>query len=258
MNKKQVQKRVLQNGKPLALSKFAWCEKTRTLSTRESNLVIDFIGIAYCTFKTGSRCTFKTGSSCTFNTRSHCTFDTWSSCTFNTGLDCVIVNRNVFEVITPKGGDVIQIAPYGVEGHLVNGMYKGEPHIIADGILSKIIKQKGDVYKVANHGETKVTYLIKQGDIYSHGDTLQEARESLVYKLSDRDTSKYDDYTLDTKVTKNEAIQMYMAITGACEGGTRYFVENNADKIKDEFTIAEIVELTQGQYNHEMFKEFFK
>ena len=33
MNKKEVQKRVLQEGKPLALSKFKWDEKTKTFSS---------------------------------------------------------------------------------------------------------------------------------------------------------------------------------------------------------------------------------
>ena len=40
-------------------------------------------------------------------------------------------------------------------------MYNGEPHIIADGILS----------------------LIKDGNVSAHGSTLKEARESLVYRL---------------------------------------------------------------------------
>ncbi|WP_323150426.1 hypothetical protein, partial [Pseudomonas oryzihabitans] len=79
---------------------------------------------------------------------------------------------------------------------LVNGLYNGIPHIIADGILSKIISQKGDIFKVINHGETETSYLIKKDDAYSHGKTLKEARDSLIYKLSNRDTSKYKDYTL--------------------------------------------------------------
>ena len=74
MNKKQVQKRVLQGGKPLALSKFTWCEKTKTFSSKENDLVIDFAGIWDCTFTTGGDCTFKTGGDCTFKTGERCTF----------------------------------------------------------------------------------------------------------------------------------------------------------------------------------------
>jgi len=88
MNKKEVQQRVLQNGKPLDLNKFEWDEKTNTFSSNEKYLVLDFKGIDNCTFKTGSSCTFDTGSYCTFDTGSYCTFDTGSSCTFDTGSYC--------------------------------------------------------------------------------------------------------------------------------------------------------------------------
>jgi hypothetical protein len=50
MNKNEVQKRVLQNDKPLALNKFSWHEKTRTFSSDENNLIINFDGIEGCTF----------------------------------------------------------------------------------------------------------------------------------------------------------------------------------------------------------------
>ena len=88
MNKKEVQQRVLKNGKPLALSKFSWDEKTNTFRSKEFGLVLDFRRISYCTFDTGSDCTFKTGSYCTFKTGFYCTFKTGSDCTFDTGSDC--------------------------------------------------------------------------------------------------------------------------------------------------------------------------
>jgi hypothetical protein len=88
MNKKQIQQRVLQDGKPLALDKFEWDEKAQVFSTTEYNLVLDFTGIDYVTFKTDSYCTFNTGSGCTFKTSSGCTFKTDSYCTFNTGSGC--------------------------------------------------------------------------------------------------------------------------------------------------------------------------
>jgi hypothetical protein len=88
MTKKEVQQRVLQNGKPLPLDKFEWDEKTKTFSSNENDLVLDFAGIGNCTFNTGDGCTFKTGSICTFKTGSICTFKTGSICTFDTGWYC--------------------------------------------------------------------------------------------------------------------------------------------------------------------------
>jgi len=88
MTKKQVQKRIIQNGKPLALNKFKWDDETKTLSTKESDLQIDFADIGYCTFTTGESCTFKTGGSCTFKTGWYCTFKTGCDCTFTTDGYC--------------------------------------------------------------------------------------------------------------------------------------------------------------------------
>jgi hypothetical protein len=97
MTKKEVQQRVLQNGGPLDLDKFEWDENTKTFSSSEYYLVLDFSDVSYCTFDTsyncifdtGSDCTFKTSSNCTFNTGSDCTFDTSSDCTFNTSSNCI-------------------------------------------------------------------------------------------------------------------------------------------------------------------------
>ena len=127
-----------------------------------------------------------------------------------------------------------------------------------DGIISIVIKKYKNVYKVQNLGSDRESYIVKDGDIYSHGDTIKEAKDGLLYKISNRDTSKYNDLTKDTKVTLKEAIEMYRVITGACEGGTRYFVENILKKVKEDYTVQEVIDLTTGQYNHEKLVKFFE
>ena len=305
---------VTQNVKKLSKDKYTWDENTRTFSTVENNLVLDFreyddctfktgddctfktgysctfdtgSGCTFntgsdctfdtgsdctfktgwnCTFKTGSGCTFKTSSGCTFDTGSDCTFDTGWNCTFNTGYGCVVVRRDVFEVIQTEVGIIYKLCPYNIKGYLTkkegeNAFYmdidcKRVEHIIADDILSKVVKKKGNVYHVINHGQEKETFLIQDGEIYSHGDTLEQARESLKYKIADRDTTEFEKYKLDDEVDLTTLIRAYRAITGACEAGTRYFCENNT--LPEKMTIKKAIELTQGQYNHEMFRKFFE
>ena len=99
--------------------------------------------------------------------------------------------------------------------------------------------------------------MVEKDGVYSHGATLKEAKESLIYKISDRDKSMYEDYTLETVVTFEDAVKMYRVITGACEAGTRNFVES-LTKRKKKYKVAEIIEQTQGQYGNETFKEFFE
>ena len=197
------------------------------------------------------------GDSSTIDAGGSSTIKAGDSSTINAGgSNIVIVRRDIFEVIQSKEGDIIQLCPYKIAGHLVGGLKDGVLHIIADDILSKVISKKGDIYKVINHGETKQSYLIKSGDKYSHGATLKQARDSLVYKLADRDTSKYKDFTLKTVLKKDEAISCYMSITGACERRTKYFVDKQ-EKLKSKMTIQEIIELTKGQYGNYSFSKFF-
>jgi len=150
---------VTQNGEKLSKDKYTWDEKTKTFSTTESNLVLDFSEYDGCTFKTGDECTFdtsydctfKTGDSCTFKTGGYCTFDTGDSCTFDTGSECtfdtsydctfktgdsctfktgplctfktgdncVVVRRDVYEVIELKEGQKIKLKDYQEKGYTI-------------------------------------------------------------------------------------------------------------------------------------------
>ena len=133
--------------------------------------------------------------------------------------------------------------------------------VFADNILTKFVSKKTNkngltIYRVQKIGKTDISFCIESNGVYSHGDTLKEAKESLIYKISNRDTSMYEDYTPDTVVTFEEGIKMYRVITGACEAGTRHFVKGLTKK-KKKYTVAEIIKATQGQYGNETFKEFF-
>ena len=129
--------------------------------------------------------------------------------------------------------------------------------LFVDGILAKIISKRKNVYKIQICGKTKISYCIEVDGIYSHGDTIKQAKESLIYKISNRDTSQYKDLKLDSVVTYADAIKMYRCITGACEAGTKHFCETVLKKKAKKYTIKEIIELTKGQYGSDTFSRFF-
>ena len=139
-------------------------------------------------------------------------------------------------------------------------------YMLQDGILSKHIASRKLSNGMIVHtqiivGKTYKTYVIETPDgVYAHGDTVKQARDSLLYKLSEnRDTTPYRTWTLDTSVTKRQAIQSYMAITGACETGTRHFVETTfGDKVPARTTVRNVIEMTAGQYGSGVYKEFFE
>ena len=138
---------------------------------------------------------------------------------------------------------------------------KKQGFLWADRILHVLVSERktktGTVYKTRLIGGDEVNYVVESGGVYAHGKTVREARDALAYKLSDRDTSMYEDWTVDKVVTRKQAIQSYMAITGACATGTKQFVDGLAS-VKSKYKISEVIELTKGQFGNEQYAEFFK
>ena len=125
----------------------------------------------------------------------------------------------------------------------------------ADGILAEIISQRGPVAHVKICGKTEISYLVTDGEVFSHGKTLREARDGLLFKIGNRDPSEFKKWKLDTVVTKRDAIRSYRVITGACEGGVRAWMDQR--KTPETVTVKKIIELTKGAYEAEKYKEFF-
>jgi hypothetical protein len=133
--------------------------------------------------------------------------------------------------------------------------WKGGLFRIFDGIFCEVLSKRKNVFKVK--AGCKIQYVIQHGSYFSHGDTIKQARESLIYKISDRDTSEFEKLTLKSVLSKEEAIKMYRVVTGACETGTRYFVEG-LRTTKKSVTVKEIIDLTKGRYGNDRLVAFFK
>ena len=133
-------------------------------------------------------------------------------------------------------------------------------YIKADGIFSVVDGHRGNVWRTHRIGEDETLYVVTDGEgHYAHGSTLKEAKDDLIYKINDRDTSLYENLSLDDEVSFEEAIAMYRTITGACAAGTRNYIENRLPTPhKEKYTIREIIDLTDGEYGNEKLKKFFK
>ena len=135
-----------------------------------------------------------------------------------------------------------------------NGKY-----ILADGVFQELISRKGPIFKVRSIGKTAVSYLVTDGaGKFAHGETIKEAKADLIYKIGDRDKSKYEGMTIKTVLTFPKMIEAYRIITGACESGTKGFITSHVGTPKASYTIQEIIDLTSGQYGNEEFKRFFQ
>ena len=136
--------------------------------------------------------------------------------------------------------------------------WKGGRYVKVDGIFSEVISQRGNVYHTRQIGSKDTGYLVTNGQgAWSHGDTLEAAREDLVYKVGKRsleDFSKADLTSLDFTT----AVGLYRTVTGACAAGVKQFVQqHNIDKAKI-YTLEEMIKLTRGAYGHEALAAFAK
>ena len=133
-------------------------------------------------------------------------------------------------------------------------------YVHADGITKKLISKKKigniEVFEVEEFIERSNSFVVKKGNVFSHGKTIKEAKESLVYKISSRDTSEFKKWKLTDVKSRADLIRAYRAITGACEFGTKQFCESQ--KLKAKYSVNEVIKITEGKYGNKEFAEFFK
>lgn len=107
-------------------------------------------------------------------------------------------------------------------------------------------------------GRVKGRYILSNGKYYSCCNRIREGIADLLFqKAKLQGPKQYKVLNCDSVVTREEAIAMYRVITGASKFGTEYFV-SNIKTLKENYTIAEIIELTSGQYGSRRFANFFK
>lgn len=141
---------------------------------------------------------------------------------------------------------------------LKNGDYVPGRYLYADGILTHVKRKRvlhGYTYYV---GRIKGRNVIYDGKNYAHCKSFKSGVEDLVFKAAkDRGAEQYRNMPVDTELTVEEAKTMYRVITGACQAGTNAFVDS-LGKLKDKYTIAEMIDLTRGQYGSTTFKDFWE
>lgn len=136
--------------------------------------------------------------------------------------------------------------------------WQGGKYIKCDGIFAEVLQKRGNVYKVKQFGNDKQFYVVTNGaGKYAHGDTLKEAKQDLIFKISDRNESDYKDLTPESILTYEKAIECYRVITGACAFGSKDFVMNRLTIKNKEYTIGEIITLTKGEWGNSTFANFF-
>ncbi len=68
-------------------------------------------------------------------------------------------------------------------------------YVKADGIIKKLVSQKKideiTIFEVEDFPYDKTSFVVKRGNLFSHGKTIEKAIEDLRYKIENRDTSAF-------------------------------------------------------------------
>ena len=141
---------------------------------------------------------------------------------------------------------------------LQQGDYVPSNYLYSDGILTHIKSKKQHKGYTYYTGKIKGNNMIFDGTNYAHCKTFKEGVADLAFKAaSDRGADQYKGISLDSVVTLQEAITMYRIITGACRQGTDSFV-NGLRVVKDKYTVQEMIDITKGAYQGEVFEKFMR
>ena len=171
-----------------------------------------------------------------------------------TGVSVIPANVITKKIYCEPG---VKVDAYRFQSSKAMDVHPNGQYIMCDGILAKLLERKGNVWRCMDLSNGQEHYMLTDGaGHYAHGKTIQLAKADLRFKVSPREMDQYQKLDLDASLTFEEAYACYRTITGACQFGTDQFIQS-LPEVKDTYTIREIIELTQGQYGHKAFAQFF-
>lgn len=112
--------------------------------------------------------------------------------------------------------------------------------------------------------QLKPCYVVKQDNMFAHGETVKKAFAALQEKLFDNMTvdERIDAFLQEIKSNIEYPAKTFYdwhhRLTGSCEFGRSQFVENHNIKLDQLMTVSEFVELTKNDYDGEIIKELEK
>lgn len=143
--------------------------------------------------------------------------------------------------------------------------FNGETVYRIDGVNTLIRSVRGNTAHgaiVNNDLTTTPCYIVKQGDIFVHGETLREAMEALRDKLFE---DMPEDERIDTFLRETEREKAYPTqyfydwhhrLTGSCDMGRKQFARDHCvDLEHGVMTLTDFLELTKDAYGGDVIRK---
>ena len=148
--------------------------------------------------------------------------------------------------------------------------FAGERVFLVDEVPTLFDHIKGNIAKgrmLMSDFTTKDCYIVKNGGLFAHGETLRQAMEALTDKLFD---DMPEEERIEEFVKAHEAGKAYSTmdffdwhhkLTGSCEAGRKAFAQNHGVDLDGSMTVLEFIALTEHDYGGatiRKLREFYK
>ena len=134
----------------------------------------------------------------------------------------------------------------------------GDTVYIVDGVQTIIKSVRDNIaqgFILQRDLTLKPCYVIKEQNMFAHGDTLHDAFTSLQEKLYNDSTeeerieafcNKFPEY--DTPYSNRDLFAYHHVLTGSCRMGRESFCKDKGISLDGSTTVREFIELTKGSY----------
>ena len=147
--------------------------------------------------------------------------------------------------------------------------FNGKKVYVIDGVQTIIKSVRGNVAKgfiLQNDLTLTPCFIVKENNVFAHGNTLHKAFEALQDKLYDESTeeeriSKFKENFKDfsKKYSASDLFVWHHILTGSCKAGREAFCRDHSiDVNKDLFTVYEFIELTKNAYKGEIINKLIQ
>lgn len=141
---------------------------------------------------------------------------------------------------------------------LSNGDYVPGEYLYADGILTHVKRDKRIGAYTYYVGKIPGHDVISDGTHYAHCGSVRDGISELAFKTAkDRGAEQYRSVDIDDEIPTEDAMVMYRIITGACQQGTKWFVDS-LPEVRDRYSVRQIIDMTRDQYGGDAFRRFFE
>ena len=143
--------------------------------------------------------------------------------------------------------------------------FNGEPIYRIDGVNTLIRSVRGNTaHGAIVNADLTLTpcYIVKQGNVFAHGETLREAMEALRGKLF---KDMPEDERIDTFLRETDREKAYPTqyfydwhhrLTGSCDMGRKQFArDHGVDLEHGMMTLTEFLELTKDAYSGDVIRK---